>query len=64
MTLPFGKHKGEDIVDVPLDYLQWLEEQDWLQADLRERVQFEIKRRTGDVTSLGRDIKPGRFKYE
>jgi uncharacterized protein (DUF3820 family) len=22
-TLPFGKHKGEDIEDVPTDYLLW-----------------------------------------
>lgn len=23
MVLPFGKHRGEDVEDVPSDYLQW-----------------------------------------
>ena len=57
VRLAFGKYKGEDIVDVDLGYLKWLEEQDWINPDLREAIQFEIKRRTGDVTSLGRPVK-------
>lgn len=24
--MPFGKHKGEKVEDVPTDYLEWLEE--------------------------------------
>lgn len=24
MRMPFGKHKGEDIDDIPDDYLQWV----------------------------------------
>lgn len=57
MKLPFGKHKGEDITDVPTQYLCWLEIQDFIRQDLREAVQFEIRRRRSDVTSLGRDVK-------
>lgn len=56
MKLTFGKYKGEDLLDVPLDYIKWLEEQNWIQDDLRKECQFEIKRREGDVTSLGKDI--------
>lgn len=58
MKLAFGKHKGEDIVDIDLSYLQWLEQQDWLRADHRERVQFEIQRRSGDRPGAGRVVNP------
>ena len=27
---PFGKHKGELLMDVPDGYYRWLSEQDWL----------------------------------
>lgn len=27
--IPFGKHKGEPVEDVPTSYLEWLLEQDW-----------------------------------
>lgn len=60
MRLTFGKHKGMDILDVPLDYLQWLEQQYWLCPEQRKEIQFEIERRTGDRSSLGRVVKPGR----
>ena len=26
MIMPWGKHKGEEIVDLPSDYLHWLAE--------------------------------------
>lgn len=26
MTIPFGKHKGKDIEDIPSGYLKWLAE--------------------------------------
>lgn len=57
MKLTFGKFRGEDIVDVELSYLSWLEEQDWIRPDLRAAVQFEIQRRTGDITSLSREVR-------
>lgn len=28
-TMPFGKHKGEDIEDLDDNYLNWLMEQEW-----------------------------------
>lgn len=61
--MPFGKHKGEDICDIPIDYLKWLEEQDWMNERFRKDVQFEIERRTGDRSSMGR-IVPGKVNLK
>jgi hypothetical protein len=33
MTMPFGKYAGQDIADLPTDYLSWL-----LSIDLRPRL--------------------------
>lgn len=30
--MPFGKHKGERIGDIPLSYLDWLMWQDWFRG--------------------------------
>lgn len=30
MNMPFGKHKGQDMENVPASYLLWLSEQDWI----------------------------------
>lgn len=57
MHIPFGKHKGEDTSDVPISYLRWLEEQDWISDALREDCQYEIERREGDRSSFGRKTK-------
>lgn len=54
MVLLFGKHKDEDTADVPLSYLKWLEEQDWIREDLREECQYEIQRREGNRPGIGR----------
>jgi len=29
--MPFGKHKGMKMVNVPARYLLWLHEQDWIE---------------------------------
>jgi len=28
--MPFGKHMGEELDDIPKPYLQWLRRQEWL----------------------------------
>lgn len=46
--LPFGKHKGELICDVPASYLNWLLEQDWFaekHKKLMDLVKIELKYR-------------------
>jgi uncharacterized protein (DUF3820 family) len=30
MKMPFGKHKGVDLDQVPATYLDWLHGQDWI----------------------------------
>ena len=58
MKLKFGKYKGEDIMDVPIEYLKWFEENiEKLPDPDREEINHEIERREGDRSSLGREIK-------
>lgn len=42
MQLRFGKHKGKDLTEVPLEYLDWLLTQDWLYPNVRLAVQREV----------------------
>ena len=28
-VMPWGKHKGEKLMDVPRSYIEWVLEQDW-----------------------------------
>lgn len=63
MKLPFGKFKGEDLCDVELSYLKWLEEQDWIDSGLRKALNHEIERRTGDRSSVGY-VKPGKVNLK
>lgn len=55
MTMPFGKYQGMDLLDIPLDYLVWVEENlKSLKPELREDINFEINRRIGDSTRSGK----------
>ena len=62
MKMPFGKYKGEEVSDIPLDYLKWVEENVSLTPDLRSEINFEVKRSEGSVTSMGRERKKITFK--
>ena len=44
MEMLYGKHSGEDMRDIPLEYLQWVADQ-WEQDDIREAAEEEIQRR-------------------
>jgi hypothetical protein len=57
MILTFGKHSGKDTSDVPLSYIKWLEEQDWITDPLREECQFLINRAEGDRPGAGRVVR-------
>jgi len=37
--MPFGKYKGKAISECPIDYLDWLIGQDWLDASLKEEIE-------------------------
>ena len=44
-TVPFGKHRGAPISELPSSYLRWLEGQDWFEEKhegLLEVVQAEL----------------------
>jgi uncharacterized protein (DUF3820 family) len=43
--IPFGKHKDEKISDVPVKYLEWLQQQDWMDdkfPELLQEIEFEL----------------------
>ena len=46
MIMPFGKYRGLDLSDLPLDYLQWLAGRE-LHPPLRGAVDAELARRSG-----------------
>ena len=43
MLMPFGKHKGETIPDIPRSYLNWLLEQDWMYDQGKEKLVEQIE---------------------
>lgn len=45
MTMPFGKHCGEDIADIPTGYLRWLRDSADLYGELADEVDAELDRR-------------------
>ncbi len=52
MTMPFGKHKGEHIDDVPLDYLMWVYENCDLRSEaLASAISARIRGRQSRTSS-------------
>lgn len=48
VRMPFGKHKGELLENIPSDYIHWcLEKLDDLRPDLREEMQNQLDLRSG-----------------
>ena len=51
-SCPFGKHQGEDIEDVPTEYLEWVIvniDGDWQAAiDFVNEAEWELDRRNDD----------------
>lgn len=48
MRMPFGEHKGEQIMDIERSYLNWLLEQEWFEekfSELHEHVKEHLVRR-------------------
>ena len=61
-AMPFGKHKGTPVADVPTDYLEWLASKDDFKDPLKSVVDAELqKRKTTDTTKeptpIGTDVK-------
>lgn len=59
MKLLFGKHKGLDTSDpeIPVTYLKWLEEQQFIRPELRTDLFEEIRRRDGDRPGAGKAVR-------
>lgn len=43
MKMPFGKHKGEPVSDIPRSYFRWLLEQDFIYDDKLKDLLSEIE---------------------
>ncbi len=41
-VMPLGKYKGELLLNVPVDYLQWMLKQDWVKPDLYAAIEDAI----------------------
>lgn len=43
MKMPFGKYKGEELEDIPTDYIRWCLENMNLTASLAEEMENQIR---------------------
>ena len=56
--IPFGKHKDENISDVPVKYLEWLQNQDWMEdkfPELLQEIEYELLGRDTEDDELERN---------
>jgi len=51
MNMPFGRHKGTALAELPFDYLRWLVSLDDLREPLRSAVLDELEGRCHVVRS-------------
>ena len=65
MIMPFGKHKGKPLEDIPLDYIEWsLENLDDLRPSLREELENQVELRHGrGVVRRETKLEGRKFKY-
>lgn len=53
IIMPFGKYKGECIVDIPLSYLEWIYDNLELNGDLQQAVSDAIDLLSSETTRRG-----------
>lgn len=54
-TIPFGKHKGEKLTDIEVEYLEWVQKQDWVEEKypiLLTDIEHELLRREAESDEL------------
>lgn len=55
LTMPFGKHKGELLEDLPTEYIEWvLTNVESLNWRLKEELQNQLKLRNGEGVDRGK----------
>lgn len=55
MQMPFGKHQGEEIEEIPKKYLQWVANNLDLYGDLRVAIFDELVGKNGEKWPDGPD---------
>jgi uncharacterized protein (DUF3820 family) len=45
ICMPFGKHKGTELSEIPTAYLDWLIGQEWFKGDLKTSVEAHLETR-------------------
>ena len=61
--MPFGKHKGSRLRDIPIGYLDWLLGLDDLRPQLRESIEAFLKTQA-EYDREPKDWKEGREDYD
>ena len=59
---PFGKHKGEDICDLPTDYIEWALGNMDLDLALTRELENQLKMRSGEGVDRPRGGSPVSIK--
>ncbi len=54
MKMPFGKHMGEELEDVPTYYMEWCLRELDLRPDLADEMENQIRMRAGEGVSRKR----------
>jgi len=55
LKMPFGKHRGEPIEDLPSDYIEWaLRELDSLRPAIQEEMEAQLRMRGGHGVNRGK----------
>jgi hypothetical protein len=65
MEMTFGKHKGEQLADIPTEYLAWvLENCATINRHLRDEIKLEIENREDDtIAVMGRNNENSRARF-
>jgi hypothetical protein len=54
VIMPFGKYKGEELLDIPVEYLEWLYDNVELYSSLEQKVSDAISLLRAEETRRGK----------
>lgn len=54
MKMPFGKYKGEELEDLPTDYMEWCLRELDLRPALAEEMENQIRAKAGEGIARGK----------